>query len=219
MQLVIFILEHLIYWRKVNRLSRAKRKRFGQSLLLLYVILARFYGTPQFLLIFLLHYNLILTFIQQRNPYFLLLLMIITPIFLLLLFFLLLTMDLRYQRPQIFMNRCLRVDALDVYSLLLILLKVLIDNFLHIVVLLRPIKINLMLPVNLNSLPVSLPCILILYLTLMTHNSGIKGQVDRLKAFGCVAIKLTLHEMLTRLYICKMGVDMMIGMMLVSTHF
>lgn len=39
-----------------------------------------------------------------------------------------------------------------------------------------------------------------------------------MKASGCVAIKLTLDEMLAWLDACKMNVDMVQGMMLLSTH-
>lgn len=161
-QLVIFIFEHLVNWRQIDCLGWTKRQRFGQSFFLLCISFPSFYGTPQFLLIFLLHYNLILAFIQQWNPYFLLLLMILTPPLFFLLFFLLLTMDLRYQSPQIFMYTSFGVDALDVLSLFLVLLEVLIDYFLHIVVLLRSVKINFMLSGDFQSVPVSPPRVLVL---------------------------------------------------------
>lgn len=104
--------------------------------------------------------------------------MIITPPFFFLLFFLLLTMDLRYQSPQIFMYTSFRVDALDVLSLFLVLLEVLIDNFLHIVVLLRSVKINFMFSGDFQGVSVSPPRILVLRLTLVAHDSGIEGEVD-----------------------------------------
>lgn len=217
-QLVIFILEHLVNRRQVDCLGRAERQRFGQSFLLLCIALPSLYGISQFLLIFLLHYNLILAFIQQRNPYFLLLLMIIAPALFLLLFFLLQPMDLGYQSPQIFMYTCFRIDSLDVLPLFLVLLKVLVDYFLHIVVLLRSVKINLMLSGDFYRVAVSLPRVLVLRLTLMAHDGGVEGQVDRLEASGCVAIELALNEVLAGLDVCKMDVDMVEGMMLISTH-
>lgn len=134
--------------------------------------------------------------------------MILTPPLFFLLFFLLLTMDLRYQSPQIFMYTSFGVDALDVLSLFLVLLEVLIDYFLHIVVLLRSVKINFMLSGDLQSVPVSPPRVLVLQLTLVAHDSGVESEVDRLEASGCVAIELTLDEMLAGLDVCKMDIDM-----------
>ena len=123
-------------------------------------------------------YSLILAFVQQRNLYFLLLLMILTPPFFLFLLFLLLPMDLRNQSPQIFMNTRFWIDALDVLPLFLVLLKVLVDNFLHIVVLLGPVKINFMFSGGLQGFPVFPPCVLVLRLALVAHDGRVEGEID-----------------------------------------
>lgn len=178
MQFVIFIFEHLVNRRQVYCLCRTKRQRLGQAFLFLSASLSSLYGISQFLLIFFLNNSLILALVQQRNPYFLLLLMIITPPVFLLLFLLLLPMYLGYQSSQIFMNTSFWVDALDVLPLFLVLLKVFIDYFLHIVVLLGPVKINFMLSGGLQGVPVFPPRVLILQLTLMTHDCGVESEVD-----------------------------------------
>lgn len=42
----------------------------------------------------------------------------------------------------------------------------------------------------------------------MAHDSGVESEIDRLEASGCVAIELTLAEMLAGFDVCKMDIDM-----------
>jgi hypothetical protein len=169
------------------------------------------------LLFFLLENGgLILPLIEQL-PILALLLLEITAFFLLLLPLL---VDFGDEGSEILLQGYLGIDALDSTLLLLIFLEVLVDDLLHVVVLLGPIEVDLVLLGHLDGLAVLLPQLVVLELALVAGNGGVEGEIDRFEFAGGGASEVVVQDcqMRGRFDVSDVDVGVVERMVVLSVH-